>query len=91
MLITDLHKGGSDGRFWSSRISTAFKLGCFVYFLDYEKKEILHATDPKHFNAYIHSMEIKYSDPQKLRVIIADRLIDNIESDAFYAKLRYYF
>ena len=78
VLITDFHKGGSDGRFWSSRINTAFELGHFVYSLDREKNEIFHATDPKHFNAHIHSMEIKYSDPQKLRLIIADRLIDNI-------------
>ncbi|MBB1335242.1 MULTISPECIES: hypothetical protein [unclassified Pseudoalteromonas] len=53
-------------------ISTAFELGHFVHFLDYEKKEILNATDSEHFNALAHSMEIKYPDFKKLRVIIVN-------------------
>ncbi|GEN42892.1 hypothetical protein I6E78_09315 [Pseudoalteromonas sp. NZS127] len=73
VLITDFHKGGSDGRFSSSRINTAFELGHFVYFLDFEKPEVLHATDAEHFNALARSMEIKGSDIKKLRVIRANK------------------
>ncbi|WP_165736282.1 hypothetical protein [Pseudoalteromonas sp. C8] len=78
VLITGFHKGDRDGRFWNSRISTAFESGHFVYFLDYEKNEILHATSPEHFNAHTHSMEIKYSGFKKHKVIIANSLIENI-------------
>lgn len=78
VLITGFHKGGRDGRFWNSRISTAFESGHFVYFLDYEKNEILHATSPEHFNALTHSMEVKYSGFKKHKVIIANSLIENI-------------
>ncbi|MEG3759260.1 hypothetical protein V5096_15035 [Pseudoalteromonas carrageenovora] len=78
VLLTGFHKGGRDGRFWNSRISSAFELGHFVYFLDYEKNEILHATSPEHFNALNHSMEVKYSGFKKHKVIIAKSLIENI-------------
>lgn len=75
VLITGFHKGGRDGRFWNSRISTAFESGYFIYFLDCENREALHATCPKHFNALTYSMEIKYPDLNKLRVIIVNKPI----------------
>ena len=78
VLITGFHKGGRDGRFWNSRISTAFESGHFVYFFDYEKNEILHATSSEHYNALTHSMEVKYSGFKKHKVIIANSLIENI-------------